>query len=436
MERIVIQRHFPNASIPKLKRVAAYARVSCGKDAMLHSLSAQVSYYSDLIQNHSGWQYVGVYADEALTGTRDNRENFQRLLADCRAGKIDMVITKSISRLARNTVTLLEAVRELKNMGVDVFFEEQNIHSLSADGELMLTILASYAQEESLSVSENQKWRVRHNFENGMPWNGTVLGYRYDQGTFMIEPEEAEIVRFIFNSYSKGIGATTIAKMLNEKNIPTRYGNQWHDTSVMGILRNYTYTGNLLLQTTYSENHLTKRMVPNNGELPQYHITNSHEPIIDLEQFNAVQDLISQRSEKHCPGGQKKNIYPFTGKLQCSICGKNYRRKTVRGKAIWICPTFNSRGRTFCASKQIPEETLYQVSAEVLGMDHFDADAFLSKITAVRVEKDNTLLFCFSDGTQSVKRWQDRSRHQSWTPEMKEAARKKELERRSHHEKC
>ena len=184
MERIVIQRHFPKASIPKLKRVAAYERVSCGKDAMLHSLSAQVSYYSDLIQNHSGWQYVGVYADEALTGTRDNRENFQRLLVDCRAGKIDMVITKSISRFARNTITLLETVRELKTMGVDVFFEEQNIHSLSADGELMLTILASYAQEESLSVSENQKWRVRHNFENGMPWNGTVLGYRYNQGTF------------------------------------------------------------------------------------------------------------------------------------------------------------------------------------------------------------------------------------------------------------
>ena len=436
MERIVVQRHFPKASIPKLKRVAAYARVSCGKDAMLHSLSAQVSYYSDLIQNHSGWQYVGVYADEALTGTKDNRDNFQRLLADCRAGKVNLVLTKSISRFARNTITLLETVRELKNMGVDVFFKEQNIHSLSADGELMLTILASYAQEESLSVSENQKWRVRHNFENGMPWNGTVLGYRYNQGTFDIEPEEAKIVRFVFNAYSNGTGATTIAKMLNEKNIPTRYGNQWHDTSVMGILRNYTYTGNLLLQTTYSENHLTKRMVPNNGELPQYHITNSHEPIISLEQFNAVQKLISQRSEKHCPGGKKKNIYPFTGKLQCSICGKNYRRKKVRGKAVWICSTFNTRGRAFCSSKQIPEETLYRLSAEVLGMDHFDADAFLSKITAVRVEKDNTLVFSFSDGTQSVKRWQDRYRRQSWTPEMKEAARKKELERRSHHEKC
>ena len=192
--RIVTQTRFPQMNIPKLTRVAAYARVSSGKDAMLHSLSAQVSYYSELIQNHSGWQYVGVYADEALTGTKDNRENFQRLLADCRDGKVDLVITKSISRFARNTVTLLQTVRELKNMGVDVFFEEQNIHSLSADGELMLTILASYAQEESLSASENQKWRIRRNFENGMPWNGTMLGYRYEDGTLVVEPTEAEIV--------------------------------------------------------------------------------------------------------------------------------------------------------------------------------------------------------------------------------------------------
>ena len=247
MERIVVQRHFLKANLPQLKRVAAYARVSSGKDAMLHSLSAQVSYYNDLIQNHSGWQYAGVYADEALTGTKDNRENFQRLLTDCRAGKIDMVITKSISRLARNTVTLLETVRELKNMGVDVFFEEQNIHSLSADGELMLTILASYAQEESLSASENQKWRIKRNFENGMPWNGTMLGYRYKNGTLIIEPAEAETVNRIFTEYLDGSGMTAIAKRLNADGIPTRFGNDWGKTSVGKVLQNYAYTGNLLL---------------------------------------------------------------------------------------------------------------------------------------------------------------------------------------------
>ena len=167
MERIItkVEQFIP--AQPKAERVAAYARVSTGKDAMRHSLAAQISYYSDMIQKHHGWLYCGVYADEALTGTKDNRDNFQRMLRDCRAGKLDRIITKSISRFARNTVTLLETVRELKLLGVDVFFEEQNIHTLSADGELMLTILASYAQEESLSASENLKWRIRKGFEKG-----------------------------------------------------------------------------------------------------------------------------------------------------------------------------------------------------------------------------------------------------------------------------
>lgn len=157
MERIVETVEWTVPQQPKAVRVAAYARVSSGKDAMLHSLSAQVSRYSSMIQNHPGWLYCGVYADEALTGTKDTRAEFVRLMNDCRAGKIDMVITKSISRFARNTVTLLQNVRELKRLGVDVYFEEQNIHTQSSDGELMMTILASYAQEESLSASENQK---------------------------------------------------------------------------------------------------------------------------------------------------------------------------------------------------------------------------------------------------------------------------------------
>lgn len=247
MDRVVKQVPLRKAALPKLLRVAAYARVSSAKDAMHHSLSAQVSYYSDLIQSHPGWRYAGVYADEARTGTRDTRENFQRLISDCKAGQVDAVITKSISRFARNTVTLLETVRELKGCGVDVFFEEQKIHTLSADGELMLTILASYAQEESLSASENQKWRIRKNFEEGKPWNGTMLGYRYRDGTLVVEPGEAEIVRRIFREYLSGKGVVSIATGLNEDGIVTRYGNQWHKRSVSCILRNYTYKITLFL---------------------------------------------------------------------------------------------------------------------------------------------------------------------------------------------
>lgn len=176
MERVIRKIETTVPMQPRLLRVAAYARVSSGKDAMLHSLSAQVTHYSQLIQQHDGWQYCGVYSDEAFTGTKENREGFQSLLSECRAGNIDLVITKSISRFARNTVTLLQTVRELKLLGVDVYFEEQNIHTIGADGELIITILASYAQEESRSASENQKWRIRKNFEEGKPWNGTILG--------------------------------------------------------------------------------------------------------------------------------------------------------------------------------------------------------------------------------------------------------------------
>ena len=425
MERTIKKNVFPVQEAPKLTRVAAYARVSSGKDAMLHSLSAQVSYYNELIQRHPGWVFCGIYADEALTGTKADRENFTRLLQDCKAGKVDMVITKSISRFARNTVTLLETVRELKLIGVDVYFEEQNIHSISADGELMLSILASYAQEESLSASENQKWRIKRNFENGMPWNGTLLGYRYENGKYIIVSEEAETVRLIFDSYLSGMGITAIMKMLNEKGILSRNGNAWCKSSVMRVLRNYAYTGNLLLQQTYRENHLTKRTLQNNGEFPKYHITGSHEPIIPLRQFNAVQEEIRRRAEKHTHPGVKQKTYPFIGMVVCGGCGKHYRRKITKAGPVWICSTFNTMGKAYCPSKQIPESTLISITEEVLG----STDTLYDKITAIRAEKDNTLVFCFKDGSETVNRWINRSRAESWTEEMKESARQKALER-------
>ena len=430
MERRIKQISLQNLNVPKLIRVAAYARVSSGKDAMLHSLSAQVSYYNNLIQNHPRWIFCGVYTDEALTGTKTNRENFMRMLGDCKAGKIDMIITKSISRFARNTVTLLKAVRELKDIGIDVYFEEQNIHSISADGELMLSILASYAQEESLSASENQKWRVKRNFENGIPWSGTMLGYRYECGELIVVPEEAEIIKLIFESYLSGMGVTAIMKMLNDKGYITRFGKIWHTSGVSRILRNYTYTGNLILQKTYRENHLTKRKRQNNGELPQYHITDSHETIISLEQFNAVQDEIKRRAEKYAAKGSSKKIYPYSGLLVCANCKKNYRRKVTTTGAVWICNTFNTYGKSHCSSKQIPEETLNNITLKTIGT----LDTLHDKITAIRVENNNRLIFVFKSGEETVKRWIDRSRAESWTKEMKEKARQKTLERRKEHE--
>lgn len=183
--------------LPKKLRVCAYARVSTGKDAMLDSLANQVSYYSKYIQSKKEWLYVGVYSDEAISGTKATRPGFQKMINDAKNGKIDLIITKSISRFARNTVTLLETVRELKAIGVGVYFEEQRIQTISKEGELMLTILASYAQEEARSVSENMKWRVRKNFAEGIPYKLTILGYRLTKGKITIVPEEAEIVKLI-----------------------------------------------------------------------------------------------------------------------------------------------------------------------------------------------------------------------------------------------
>lgn len=420
MNREVKRVPLTKAALPKLTRVAAYARVSSAKDAMRHSLSAQVSYYSGLIQQHPGWAYAGVYADEAKTGTKDSREGFVRILADCRAGRIDVIITKSISRFARNTVTLLETVRELKALGIDVYFEEQNIHTLSADGELMLSILASYAQEESLSASENQKWRIRKNFEEGRPWNGTMLGYRYRNGTLVVEPDEAEIVRRVFREYLAGKGVVAIANGLNEDGIPTRYGNRWCKSSVSGVLRNYTYTGNLLLQKTFRENHLTKRTLPNEGQLPQYHAEGAHEAIIRMEDYEAVQAEMERRAAKHAPPGKGyRNRYPFTGLIVCGCCGKHYRRKVTATGPVWICGTYNTLGKAACPSKQIPEPVLMDLTSD---MD-------IGDLTEICAEDGNRLVFRFKNGEETVKRWKDRSRAESWTPGMREAARQKALER-------
>ncbi len=421
MARIIKKVDLP-PKLAKRKRVAAYARVSTGKDAMLHSLSAQVAYYSNYIQSHDGWEYVGVYADEALTGTKDTRDEFQRLLQDCRAGKIDLVITKAISRFARNTVTLLESVRELKNLGIDIYFEEQNIHTMSADGELMLTILASYAQEESLSASENQKWRIKANFEQGLLWHTQMIGYKQVDGAFVIVPQEAEIVRRIFTEYLNGKGYCAIAKGLNADGIFTRKGVRWEPGVIAKLLKNYNYTGNLILQKTYRENHITKKRMVNRGELPQYHATNTHEAIIPLEMYNAVQAERERRALCFHNTTKVADFSAFTGILVCEGCGKHYRRKTTRSRIMWVCSTYNSHGKSACASKQIPETTLQEMVSEVLGRRNYDEQFFRMHITQITVCNGNRLIFQMANGTVIEKEWKDRSRSESWTPEMRALA--------------
>lgn len=427
MPKVVTKVAYP-PQLQRKKRVAAYARVSSGKDAMLHSLSAQVSYYNDLIQKEDGWEFVGVYSDEAITGTKEDRAGFQQMLEDCHNGKIDMVLTKSISRFARNTVTLLETVRMLKALGVDVFFEEQNIHTVSADGELMLTILASYAQEESLSASENQKWRIRKGFERGeMMGLRFLYGYTIKKGVVSINPAQAEIVREVFRRFNEGETMGSIAADLNERGIKRIRGGLWSQQRIRDVVTNEKYLGNALLQKTFVNNHLEKKQVKNRGELPQYYAEGTHEAIIDEATFAVAQEraaLMLQAADKR----PRPTRSAFTGKIRCAKCGKNYKRGKHGDRVFWNCSTYLTKGAAVCRCSQIPEPLLYQMATEVLGLDEFDPEVFENRITVIEAHDNNILVFCFADGTPCVKRWQHRSRAESWTPEMKNAARKRATE--------
>ena len=435
MDRIIEQVVFSTPTMLTALRVAAYTRVSSGKDTMLHSLSAQVSYYSKYIQEHPGWVYCGVYSDEAITGTKESRKNFQKLLEDCKAGKIDLVITKSISRFARNTVTLLENIRELKLLGVGVFFEEQNINTLTADGELMITILASYAQEESLSASENAKWRIHKDFEQGiLPKNvQNIYGYkRTEDGGFEIIPEEAKVVQEIYNLYLDGFGFLKIAKHLNKLGVSSNTRENWSDKKVKYILSNEKYVGDLLLQKSFVVDHLTKKCKNNNGEKPQYYVKDNHPGIVSRDIYEAVQEEIKRRQLKY---GKQFTIVPtyiFTGKIQCGLCRKNYRRKIIRGKPIWRCPTFDRFGKKECPSKQIPEDILIELTMEVLGRKGADINYFNKHISKIFLPSADRIIFEFADGHTIEKTWQNRSRSESWTDEMKEKARQHTLKRRNH----
>ena len=424
MPRLIQKIEHSKKLCPRLLRVAAYARVSSGKDAMLHSLSAQVGYYTELIQSNPEWQLAGIYSDEAITGTKETRNEFQRMLTDCRQGKIDLIITKSISRFARNTVTLLETVRELKMLNVDVYFEEQNIHSMSSDGELMLSILASYAQEESYSASENQKWRIRKQFQEGIVSSIRMLGYiRTKDGSLEIVTEEAEIVRFIFDEALSGKGAQYIANHLNKMGHKTINGCEWDKNSIMRILTNEKYTGNMLLQKFYNENHITKKKLVNNNVLEKYYVQNSHPAIINMSTFETVEIMLKKRNEKFTTQKPTTTIYPFSGIIKCCNCGKNYRRKTTPTGVVWICSTYNTKGKKYCSTaKQIPETTLKSACCDVLKLLDFDVENFNDNIKQILVPAPNELIFLFHDGRQEQYIWKDRSRSESWTSIMKAKA--------------
>jgi len=425
-----IEPTVPN--ITKRKRVAAYARVSMETDRLSHSLSAQVSYYSDLIQKNPEWEYAGVYADSFVSGTgTEKRTEFQRLIADCDAGLIDIVLCKSISRFARNTLDLLETVRHLKELGIAVHFEKENINSLSGDGELMLTILASFAQEESRSISDNVKWGIRKRFENGEPCGrAPVFGYEWVDDKLVIVPEEAAVVRRIFQNFLDGKSRLETERELNAEGITTKGGGRWMDSNIRVILQNITYTGNLLLQKEYVSDPITKKRRKNKGELPQYFVEGTHEPIIDMETFRYVQAEMQRRRELGALANKSLNTCCFTGKIKCPFCNTSYMHsiRTDRGSPVefWVCGNRKKKGGHCPVGGSINHEHLKERCTAVLGLLEFDETEFLDRVDVILVPARETLEFHLKDGTVTTVECRNTGHQDCWTAERRaETSRKR-----------
>ena len=390
------------------KKVAAYARVSRDTEKLMHSVSAQISYYNNLIQKNPNWEYVDVYADEGITGTSmEKRDEFQKMLEDCEVGKIDLILTKSVSRFARNTVDLLEIVRHLKELGIEIYFEEQNISTLSGDGELMLTILASFAQEESVSMSQNIIWAKRKQYEKGIMSNTVVpYGYRYNPETRspIIEENEAMIVKEIYSDYINDMSVYQIAKKLNEAGIPSPRGTNWLPNTVKRILENINYTGNMLFGKFYSDGPLTQKHTKNRGERPMYYSEENHEAIIDMDTFNKVKEKFKYNSEYGAYRSGTRNC--FSKKIVCECCGKFFGRCSLKmAKGIkhpaWECKK-RAKDTGKCAVVTVLEEDLKQICVDLLNLDEFTEEAFESKVEKITVNDQDYLHFYLKDGQEFI----------------------------------
>lgn len=390
------------------KRVAAYARVSADSESARNSLSAQISHYNRSILSNPEWDYAGFYADEGISGTRKvRREQFQRLLHDCDRGKIDLILTKSVSRFARNTLDLLEILRHLREIGVEVFFERENITSFGGEGELMVTILASFAQEESRSISENIKWGIRKGFEKGKQNAFVLYGYRMINGEIEIVPEEAEVVRLIYSNFLEGLTMRDTEKQLSAMGVKSYYGGHFSKSAIYDILRQEKYTGNMLLQKYFIKDHISHKKCRNKGELPMYYVENSHEPIIDKEIFNQVQAEIARRRELGIFANPRVKTNCFTGKIVCAHCEKNFRRYTKSRKnrnsfKIWRCSVKNKLGASACEKKDIAEENLKIACCIVLGTEKFEEEIFCGEVEKIRVIADLRLEFVFLNGQKRI----------------------------------
>ena len=367
-----------NKQAAKCLRVAAYCRVSTDDEEQKTSYEAQIGYYTEKINQNPEWQMAGIFADEGISGTQaKKRPEFLKMIRLCRQRKIDIILTKSLSRFARNTVDSLGYIRELRALGIAVISEKENINTLTAESEMLITIMSCFAQAESESISNNLSWGVRQSFKNGnVPMQyARLLGYRKGHdGNAEIIPEEAEVVKEIYRCYLDGMSMNLIADRLNEKGLTTKGGSSpYRKTVVQRILTNEKYTGDALLQKTYVTDCITKKTRKNNGELPMYLVKNHHEPIISRSDFNRVQEEMARRSAKRTIAdkltktgqGKYSAKYALSELLICGECGEHYRRVTWTAKGFkeikWRCVSRIQYGKKKChSSPTVDEQALHR----------------------------------------------------------------------------
>lgn len=344
-------------SPPRPVRVCAYVRVSTGHDGQLNSLRNQTDYYSHKFSNSPHYSFVGVFSDAGISGAKENRPGFLSMLQMAKAGELDLIYTKSISRFARNTLTLLKVVRELKDIGVGVIFEEQNINTLNNEGELMLTVLAGIAEEERKSVRSNVQWAMRKKCLRGEVLVDTnrLLGYSKDgEGKLVIVPEEALIIRRIYQLYLDGMNACQVARILNEQNTLSYTKGPWKGSRVLSIISNEKYAGDCHMQKSFIDEN--GHQVRNRGQRDQYWMDNSHPAIIPREDWERAQQLRANHAKK---------TYPYTGLLKCAYCGSSLIRATHSKRWVsWICARCLHLGKAVCIGSRITEARLNEMTKD------------------------------------------------------------------------
>ncbi|MDO5845213.1 MAG: recombinase family protein, partial [Methanocorpusculum sp.] len=346
-------------------RTAAYARVSSDSDEQQNSFLTQMDYYTQYIKDNPTMEFVDLYADEAVTGTKiDKRDEFKRMLEDCRQGRIDCIITKSVSRFARNTFDCISTVRELKSMGINIIFEENGIDTRRLTGESELIALCSIAQEESISISKNVTISVRHRMKNGTYKQGTSpYGYKVTNGEFVILDEQAEIVKLIFTAYKEGKSLAKIAGELTEMKVKKNDGTyNWNPQRVKYILTNPRYKGDALLQKSFTTEFPYKSR-KNRGELDMYYIRNDNPPIVSAELFDTVNKLLKQQANRYCNNTETRE-YPLSKMIFCSECGCLYRRKLGTIHTYWVCREHDINSDR-CKNLQINEAKVYEAFVQM-----------------------------------------------------------------------